>query len=265
MERFSKREGYAGNEAEIVIREDAPNSLRSYIVQTLYALGFTPKQIRPLICQVLRVAPDENNWTEYPNIDTEIRELVLYCDWYKVYDIIEALSQILPPLKRVDFSSEINDFFLENGIGWKLENGKVIFRGDNQFENKLKEAKAIVIQYGYGTAKHEISEAINDLSKKPNPDKTGAIQHSLACLECIAREVIGNRKQTLGELIKQNRAVVPSPLDIVIEKIWGFSSEQGRHLREGGEPDFDEVELLVGLSLSLSAYLAKKKGKINGI
>ena len=263
MNRFSKREGYSGKEAEITIREDAPEAFRSYIIQTLYALRFTPKQIRHVICQVLRVAPDNDNWSEFPNIDMEIRELILSCDWYKVYDIVEALSQKFHS-SQTDFDTEINDFFLENGIGWKLEGGKVIFRGDTQFENKLKEAKEVVTQNGFDTAKHEISEAINDLSKKPHPDKTGAIQHSVACLECVAREIVENTKQTLGELIKQNRGIVPPPLDIVIEKIWGFSSEQGRHLREGGDPDFDEVELLVGLSLSLSAYLAKKKGKING-
>lgn len=261
MDSFSKREGYSGKEVEIVIREDAPESLRSYIIQTLYALGFTPKQIRPIICQVLRVAPDDGNWSEFPNIDLEIKELILTCDWWKVYDIIEALSRKFQS-NRQDFDSEINDFFLEKGIGWKLTNGKIIFRGDNQFEQKLEEAKRIVGDTGFDTAKHEISEAISDLSKKPSPDKTGAIQHSLACLECIAREIVGNRKQTLGELIKQNRGIVPSPLDVVIEKIWGFSSERGRHLREGDEPDFDEVELLVSVALSLSAYLAKKRGKI---
>ena len=89
MTSFSKREGYSGREAEIIIREDAPNALRDYIIQSLYALGFTPKQIRPVICQVLRVAPDDGNWSEFPNIDIEIRELISNCDWWKVYDIIE--------------------------------------------------------------------------------------------------------------------------------------------------------------------------------
>ena len=140
MNRFSKREGYSGKEAEITVREDAPNALRSYIIQTLYALGYTPKQIRPVICQILRVAPDDDNWSEFPNIDMEIRELILNCDWYRVYDVIEALSRKFQS-GQVDFNSEINDFFLENGIGWKLENGRVIFRGDSQFEAKLKEAK----------------------------------------------------------------------------------------------------------------------------
>ena len=259
MDMFSKREGYSGKEAEITIREDAPRALRDYIIQTLYALGLKPSEIRPTICRVLRVSPDDSNWSEYPNIDMEVRELIAHCEWFKVYDIIEAFSRVFERRQGVDYNTEINDYFLANGIGWKLNDGKIIFRGDDKFEKVLKEAEISVSTKGFDTAKHEITEAINDLSRKPTPDTTGAIQHSLACLECITREIVGDRKQTLGELIKQNRGVVPPPLDVVIEKIWGFSSEQGRHLREGGAPDMDEVILLVGLSLSLSAYLAKKR------
>ena len=39
---------------------------------------------------------------------------------------------------------------------------------------------------------------------------------------------------------------------------WGFSSEQGRHLREGRPPKIDEAELLVHLSASICLYLSKK-------
>ena len=123
MMRFSKREGYSGKEAEITIREDAPDALRSYVIQTLYALGKTPKQIRPVICQVLRVAPDENNWSEFPNIDMEINELILQCDWYKVYDIVEALSQKFQS-GRVDFDTEINDFFSKAELVGNLKMAK---------------------------------------------------------------------------------------------------------------------------------------------
>ncbi|CAG0941078.1 hypothetical protein BROC_01266 [Candidatus Brocadiaceae bacterium] len=80
-------------------------------------------------------------------------------------------------------------------------------------------------------------------------------------MECVAREITGDKKLTLGELIKKNREIVPAPLDTVIEKMWGFSSEQGRHLQEGKEPAFEEVELLVGLSASISTYLARKSPK----
>lgn len=116
MSSFSKREGYTGKEVEIAIREDAPEGLRSYIIQSLYALGLIPKQIRPVICQVLRVAPDDNNWSEYPNIDMEIRELISNCEWFKVYDIIEALFKKFQS-RQIDFDTEINDYFLQN-VDW---------------------------------------------------------------------------------------------------------------------------------------------------
>ena len=261
MDRFSKREGYSAKEAEIIVREDAPQSLRDFVIQTLYALGHSPKVVRPVICQTLRVAPDDNNWSEYPNIDMEIRQLITDCEWYKVYDIIEALYERFRD-KQLVFESEINDFFITNGIGWKLERGMITFRGDGLFESKLKESEEIIAQNGFVAAKEQITEAIKDLSRRPDPDKTGAIHHSVACLECIAREIVGNRIQTLGQLISQNRSIVPPPLDIVIEKIWGFSSEHGRHMREGGEPDFDEAELVVGVALAISSYLAKKRGLI---
>ena len=109
-----------------------------------------------------------------------------------------------------------------------------------------------------GTAKTEIREALNDLSRRPNADITGAIQHSLASLECVARQIAGNTKMTLGELIKKYPNIVPKPLDEAISKIWGFTSEQGRHLREGGQPTYVEAELVVGLSAVLTTYLGKK-------
>jgi len=74
----------------------------------------------------------------------------------------------------------------------------------------------------------------------------------------VAREVTGARSLTLGALIGRNRDVIPPPLDKAVESIWGYSSEQGRHLREGREPGFEEAELLVGLSASLGTYLARK-------
>ena len=96
------------------------------------------------------------------------------------------------------------------------------------------------------------------MSRRPTPDITGAIQHSLACLECVAREVTGDRNATLGELIKKHPNIVPKPLDSAIEKIWGFTSEQGRHLREGQAPEYLEAELVVELSSAIATYLGKK-------
>jgi len=78
----------------------------------------------------------------------------------------------------------------------------------------------------------------------------------MASLECAARDVSGSTA-TLGDVIKSHRDLMPKPLDVAIEKIWGFTLEHGRHLVEGREPTAQEAELVVGLAAALGAYLAK--------
>ena len=86
----------------------------------------------------------------------------------------------------------------------------------------------------------------------------------MAALECLCREVVGERKPTLGELVKRyrERLNIPSPLDSVIEKLWGYSSEFGRHLQEGRNPSREEAELVVSVSSALCTYLSRGAGPL---
>lgn len=93
MTSFSRRHGYSGQAAPITVREDAPEALRHAVVQIAAEEGFgTPSDQRALICRVLRVMPDRNNWSEYPNVAGEVEDLITTCMWYRVYDIAEGLD-----------------------------------------------------------------------------------------------------------------------------------------------------------------------------
>ncbi len=108
------------------------------------------------------------------------------------------------------------------------------------------------------TAQNELHSALRDISRRPDPDLTGAVQHALAALECVARDVCGDPKATLGGILERHPGLLPGPLDAAVEKIWGYASEMGRHVREGREPQRAEVELLVELAAAVSTYLVKK-------
>ena len=258
-ETFSKRLGhYSVNEKEITVREEAPEGLRGFIKMAFYDLNKNPSDLRSITSRILRVPPDRNNWSEFPNIDYEVAEHLDNCDWYLVYDIIEAIIRKLDTRDKEIFASEINEYFLTNGIGWKIVNGQIETRGDEVFENSVKSVVAVLEIAKFKTAKTEIREALIDLSRRPLPDITGAIQHSLACLECVAREYTGDKKSTLGELIKKHPGVIPTPLDQAVVKIWGFTSEQGRHLKEGKAPEYLEAELVVEVTSAIAIYLARK-------
>jgi hypothetical protein len=65
----------------------------------------TPSPLRDIVCGVLRKRPDPSNWSEYPNVWREVEQHVYHCDWYRVYDIVEAIRAELADRKR-RFSKE---------------------------------------------------------------------------------------------------------------------------------------------------------------
>ena len=144
---FSKRNRFGGGPKEITVREDAPQNLRYFVLQTALDLGWRPTALRSILCRVLRVPPDAGNWSEYPNIWGEVQELMYSCDWFKVYDIIEALhvrftrnDEHNGEQDAVAFTNAVNELFIDEGIGWQLVDGKILTRGTDAFETVVTEA-----------------------------------------------------------------------------------------------------------------------------
>ena len=264
-ESFSRRNRYAGAGKEITIREDAPEGLRFAVLETPRELGWDPSALRATVCRVLCVRPDSGNWSEYPNIWSEVQELVYGCEWFKVYDIIEALYAKLAGNDREQgehdaekFTEEMNTLFVEEGIGWQLVNGQIVTRGTKAFESVVKDAGKALKKSGRPTAASHIHEALQDLSRRPKADLTGSIYHAMGALEAVARDLSGEPRATLGEVLKRNPCLLPKPLDTALAQVWGYASNEARHVEEGREPSREEAELLVGLAAVVATYLTKK-------
>ena len=255
-ERFSDRQGYRPPDAEITIREDAPHSLRNAILQIANGLGMGPSDMRENIYEVLLIAPDRNNWSP-GNIWQEVQWEIENCAWYKVYDFAEKLYEDLN-FNAEKFSDKLNQFFREKGIGWEMQDGQIILRGE-AFSEHTKKAVSILKETGRTNAAKEIEEAIQDISRRPQPDLTGAIQHAMAGLEATARDLTGQPNDTLGKLI--SKLDVPKPLDTALEKMWGFASSSGRHIKEGQATNTSESELVVSVACAVCTFLIKQNEK----
>lgn len=255
---FSRRHGFKKPAREITIREDAPREFRGAVIQIASRAGLQPKALRRIVCEVVHRLPNQENWSHDP-VFQETAELVMECDWFRVFDIIEAIdAQLVISGRCDDFRQAINDSLAEHGIGWQLVNGRVEHRGTAAFEAGTAAVVEVCDKAELPTAKHEIEESLSDLSRRPIPDLTGAIQHAMAALECVARKACGDPKATLGQILSQHPNIVPKPLDEAVRKIWGYASEKGRHLRKGRMPSHEEAELVVGLSATIATYLARK-------
>lgn len=263
MDNFSKRHGYRGPQSEIAIREDAPEPVRAFALSTLEG-SFGPEKARSLVCAALRKLPDSNNWSA-GNMRREVQIEVESCEWFEVYDLLEAIWRNLPDewtakdgQTSPELAHDLNGLFEDYGIGWKLEGGKIKARGSEAFEAVVRSAPEELRRAGMSTASDEIHKAIEDLSKRPVADLTGAVQHGMAALECAGKHLCGmTGKQTLDDVVKVRPELFRPPLQEVIPKLWGFASNRGRHLREGEEPKRAEVELVVGIAAIVATYLSR--------
>jgi len=256
---FSRRLGYTGPAGEITIREDAPDDLRFTVLDEATKAGLDPGDLRDVVCRVFRKRPDPNNWSP-GNVQEEVEDLVYGADWFRVYDVIEAIVNRLLSSERRRYRDALNEFMIERGIGWQIDGVEVVARGSEAFESSVQLASAELAEAERVTARAEIGEALGDLSRRPAPDLRGAIHHAMGALECVARDVTGDEKATLGEILKHRPELLPKPLDAAVGQIWGYSSNYARHVSQMRTPDREEAELVVGLAAVVAAYLSRKAG-----
>ena len=220
-------------------------------------------QLQDILCRILLEFPNPANWSEYPNVDFEVDELMGKAPWFHIYDFAEELHALLAKrgvdgVQAAEFADKINLVFRRKGVGWQLVDGQIQMRGPEIFEQTAHAAVELAAKSGREVARHELQEALQDLSRRPKPELTGAVQHAMAALECIARDVTGDPNLTLGEWLKKNPQFFPQPLGTAVEKLWGYAAEYGRHIREGRPATYEEVEMVVGIAGSLSVYLLRK-------
>jgi hypothetical protein len=262
MDTFSERQGFEPPAAEIVVRHEAPEWLRSFVIDQAYSVaGLCPSDLRTYLCDLLYEIPDQGNWSEFPNIDGEVRELIFgKAKWYNIYDLIEWIYSkiVYDKTLQSSFSDKINRAFIAKGVGWQLQDGLIVVRGSEVFQDTTQTAISLANETDRSATAREMQEALHDLSRRPEPDLTGAVHHSMAALECLARDITSEPNLTLGDWMKRHKQEFPAPLDIVVDKLWGYASEKGRHVKEGQLPSSEEAELVVTLSSAFSTYLLRK-------
>ena len=270
-QRFSRRLGSFRNDPPITVREDAPPGLRTVISAYVEAFDVSNVALLKRIQKILGVQESSLYGGRYGTSSKRIANALEKCAWDHVYDIIEETYQQLVDRNLItnrfgqaeQFADTINEYFRRQGIGYQLVDGAIQHRGDDASEQAVRQALEETERSGLDIAHREIAEALEDLSKRPQPDLTGAITHSITALEIVAREVASDQNATLGKILNDNPDMFPKPLNQSVEKMWGYASQYGRHVSEGKEPTYDEAELVVHHSAAAATYLVRKSGLID--
>ena len=145
---------------------------------------------------------------------------------------------------------------------------KVAFEGRKYFERLEAEAEEesrvdrmpvarLMEAAGHQASLRELKEAHSDLTKRPEPDLTGVVQHCMAALECTARLIAGADSGTLGDLLKRRTLNLPPHLSAMLSKAWGFASDRGCHVKEGQPVSYPDAELMLNLCEAVIVYLLR--------
>lgn len=187
----------------ITVREDAPAELRYAVISiAANSCEMSASSLRSIVCGVLFVPPDRNNWSA-ENVWMEVERLLEDCPRPKVYDIAEAIWQSLefrgPNHEYRDvYPGQMNRLFLERGIGWKFTDDQgIVFRGDETFGEVTASAEQVLADDGRASAAEHVRQALKDLSARP-ADLTGGIHYAAAALEATARDVTGRQALPLA-------------------------------------------------------------------
>lgn len=153
--------------------------------------------------------------------------------------------------------TDINDYFTHVGIGWRLDGGRMIARGDDAFERTVGFAEEELRAGGRTTAAGRIRRAIEALSIRPSPDLSGAVSHAISAMECVLHDITG-KPQSLSEYLKRHQALFPDTLSKAVDGLWNYANKGARHGREGVEPTREEAEFVVATSAAVTTYLNGK-------
>jgi hypothetical protein len=58
--------------------------------------------------------------------------------------------------------------------------------------------------------------------------------------------------------LKRRPDLLPKPVDEALSKLWGYASNEARHVEEGREPTREDAELMVGIAAAVATYLTRK-------
>jgi hypothetical protein len=257
-EKFSERYGYKSEESALIY-ENAPEQIRVGLREVLEICGYkTPSNQRTIVCKALRRMPDENNWTDYPNVDFEVTELINGLIWYNFYNLCEKLS------KRIggNFEDNLNKLFREENIGYQIKEGKIDKLGTADFRKITEQAMLILSSPRFEVPSKQYSKAMNFRNSLP-PDYPNAVKEAVNSVEGILQIVAKMPGVAMPAILTGLNPQLPSGLKKLYDGLYGYGSgsEGARHSGVGGHvPTAEEAEFIIHSCSAAIRYIVHKYG-----
>jgi hypothetical protein len=252
------------------LRNGLWNSLSSFILESMTKEIYGKDTYFQDFCKEIWA-----NYFKYP-LDTlstnnfesqrQIRDYFFKAEWYEVYDFLEFVVGMNSIPYFIEFFIEKANQILEIEFSaYRFIDGKICPISNSLEINEIEEA---LIQNNSFTSLNgvniHLTNALDKLSDRVNPDYRNSIKESISALETAFRTITG--ESTLGKALnslESNGVKIDEQLKNGYEKIYAFTNNKQSGIRhaiidEHNEPDFDDAKYILLLSSSMINYLVGK-------
>ena len=253
---FSRREGLGAEFS--LIYDDAPGELRYGLREVLDDLGYKlPSQQRDILCNTLRKFPDRDNWSEYPNVEYEVLELIATEPWHKFFDAMERIPRFLLKPQVQTYYEKINALFAEERIGYRFDSGVIVRLGTEEFHAAIKGARIALRDERFAEPRRQFELGYDFRNRRP-ADWANAIKEAVNSVEGLLQVIYSRHGVSLTTIISKD---VPADLPSGIKKLFhslyshGSGTVGARHASIGGnKPTGPRADLALHVAASLHEF-----------
>ena len=207
------------------------------------------------------------NVDSFTDVTTNLKRLQKWFDsakWYQIFDFVEIYMNVLPTKDRRDARKNFNDILEIENSGYRVLANKVVPITNNEEIKCIEKAQ----QTEYESVNIHITKALEQFSKRPNPDYENSIKESISAVEAMCCIITG-KDATLNKAIEKlkNKGVHIHPcLEKAFTSLYAYTCDE-KGIRHAGI-DFvdasseDAKYMLVSCSAFVN-YLIEKWSKVN--
>lgn len=262
---FSARYSYKRKSTD-VIYEAAPEPVRVGLREILAQMGFErPTHQRTIVCKALRTRPSPYNWSDYPNINDEVDDLIHGLEWYEFYDMCEKIARLdeikevgyISPTYESVFAHKLNNLFQEENIGYRMTDSYIDKIGSEEFDEAVEEALDELQDPRFKVPLEQFRKALDFRNGLP-PDYANAVKEAVNAVEGVLQIATEKPGEALPTILTNLQPEYPSHFERIFKSIYGYgsASEGARHAGVGGPvPSAEEAEFIIHVSAAAIRYI----------
>ena len=203
--------------------------------------------------------------SDYPSQNKKIllKELKLFffdMSWFRVYDFIEYVSESYHNEElNIPFQEKVNQVLVEEMSAYRFVDNYIAPIIDKVEIQEVEEA----LECEYSAVKRHLSNALELLSDRENPDYQNSIKESITAVESVAKIITG-KETDLAKCLKVMDIDLNGQFKTSMINLYGWTCKEDGirhgHTEEELNTSFEEAKyMLVSCSAFVNYLIAKNK------